>query len=404
MKPMLNADLKLAEVITHYPETRNVFNAHGLGALVSTDGMRALAPFLTLSTALRTRSIDIPGFLRLLREATETESSLDAPGLDSIQHQADLTLLALMPCGLKMPFSRAITNFLEQLRREQGLSIRYAVEGNLNQELSYYSYINTIETIDELPDLIVSSDFNSFYGRRFYERFVATREFTGYGHMNPGQNFSEAGIADPRGEYSVLGVNPLVVVANLEQAGDRKLPTHWEDVLDPIWEKDVTLRGGNGFFCHAVLLPTYQKYGAKGLERLAANVLQGLHPAEMVHKIDSGAPGALYIMPEFFAQRLQKKHRARIIWPDDGALASPVTLQVKSSRIHTLQPILDYLTGRELARVLMGARFPVPYADIDGEIQQKPLRWLGWGYLRQHDLVALNTEIDHIFLPRVQGI
>ena len=46
MKPMLNADLKLAEVITHYPETRNVFNAHGLGALVSTDGMRALAPFL----------------------------------------------------------------------------------------------------------------------------------------------------------------------------------------------------------------------------------------------------------------------------------------------------------------------------------------------------------------------
>ena len=77
---------------------------------------------------------------------------------------------------------------------------------------------------------------------------------------------------------------------------------------------------------------------------------------------------------------------------------------MKSSRIHTLQPILDYLTGRELARVLMGARFPVPYADIDGEIQQKPLRWLGWDYLRQYDMVALNTEIDQIFLPRVQGI
>lgn len=80
-----------------------------------------------------------------------------------------------------------------------------------------------------------------------------------------------------------------------------------------------------------------------------------------------------------------------------------MTLQVKTSRIEALQPVLDYLTGNELARILVGARFPVPHADIDGDVQDRPLRWLGWDYLRHHDLPALNAEIDRIFLPRVQS-
>ncbi|MBI5593602.1 MAG: ABC transporter substrate-binding protein [Deltaproteobacteria bacterium] len=404
MKPLLHADLKIVDIIYHYPQTRSVFEAHGLGALVSADGIRALAPFLSLSAALRIRCIDISHFLSLLRDAAGADVRLDAPGLESVAHQGDLTLLALMPCGLKMPFSRAITGFLEQLRHERNLSIRYAVEGNLNQEISYYNYIDTIETAGELPDIIVSADFNAFYGHRFYKRFVATGQFTGYGRFDPGRNFIAAGIVDPRGEYAVLGVNPLVVVANLDEVGDRPLPVRWEDVLDPQWENSLTLRGGNDFFCHAVLLPIYQKFGTAGLKQLALNVLRGLHPAQMVDRIDSGAPGALYVMPEFFAQRVKNQKRIRIIWPEDGALASPVTLQVKTSRIEALRPVLDYLTGNELARVLVGARFPVPHADINGEVQDRPLRWLGWDYLRRNDLSALNAEIDRNFLPRVRCV
>ena len=57
--------------------------------------------------------------------------------------------------------------------REQGVEIKFAVEGNLNQELSYYSYVERIKSVDELPDIIISANFSTFYGRRFYEKFVA---------------------------------------------------------------------------------------------------------------------------------------------------------------------------------------------------------------------------------------
>jgi len=404
MKPELTPELKVFDIISAYPSTKPVFIRNGMEALVSDDGMRVLAPFLSLATALRSRLIAEPPFMEMLRGAIKQEEALEAPGLDDLAKQGELSLLALMPCGLKMPFSRAITAFLQNLKAVNGMDITYAVEGNLNQELSYYSYVEQIESVDELPDIIISADFNSFYGKRFYEKFVVPGDICGYGEFAPNESYRDAGIVEPKGEYSVLGVNPLVIVANLDEVGDRPLPENWGDILSPIWKRSVTLRGGNGFFCHAVLLPTYQRYGKEGLELLGANVLRGLHPAQMIKHIDGRSPGALYVMPEFFAHRAQRQERIKIIWPADGALASPVTLQVKRKKIAELKPVLDYLTGKELARVLVGARFPVPHGEIEGEVQHKPLQWLGWDYLRRDDLLAVNREIDTIFMPRVSQL
>jgi len=404
MKPVVDGDMKIAEIIKHYPQTRSVFHAHGLSALVSDDGMRVLAPFLSLATALRSRLIDLNRFIRLLQEMIDLEQLAEAPGLDSVDQQGELTLLALMPCGLKVPFGKAISEAIGHIEKEHNLSVRYAVEGNVNQELSYYPYINTLKTIDELPDIIVSADFNAFYGHGFYNRFVATGDVTGYNTINTGKTFTAAGVVDPEGNYTVLGINPLVIVANTEQLNGRPLPTCWADLIDPMWKDSITLRGSSDFFCHAVLLPMYRDHGAEGLRQLADNVLQGMHPAQMVKQIDLNAPGALYVMPEFFAYRAKHQERIQIIWPDDGALASPVTLQVKASRIDELKPVLDLLAGIDLAQSLAGARFPVPHAEVTSEVQDKPLLWIGWDLLRQRDLLEMNAEIDGLFLPYVKSI
>ena len=178
--PVLQEDLKVAEIVKYYPETKDVFIAHGLGAVVSDDGLRVLAPFLSLKTALRSRFISSSRFLELLNEAVNREEVTEAPGLDDFTRQHELTLLALLPCGLKMPLSRTLTSYFQALKKEGSSDITFAVEGNLNQELSYYPYVESVESVDELPDIIISSDFNTFYGSRFYDRFVATGELCGY--------------------------------------------------------------------------------------------------------------------------------------------------------------------------------------------------------------------------------
>ena len=397
-------DLTIAALLERHPEAAPVFAAHGLGTLVGEEGRRVLAPFLTLGTALKSRGVDAATFLRLLAEGAAAAPLLEAPGLTDLCRSGELTLLALMPCGLKVPFARAAAPFLEELKVREGLELTYAVEGNLNQELSYYPFAATIEKPAELPDIIVSADFNVFYTHRFQRRFVAPDHYGGYGARQPNAAFAAAGIVDPEGAYTVLGVNPLVIVADRTRLNGRPLPKSWDDLLDPIWEQEVTLRGSADFFCHAVLLPLHQKHGAAGLRRLAPNVRQGLHPAQMVKQIDAGAGGALYVMPEFFAHRVKAREQIAIVWPAEGALASPVTLQVRREKIDVLRPVLDWLTGPELAQALCGARFPVPHPEVVGELQEKPLWWLGWDYLRRHDLAVLNARIDGLFLPAVKGV
>ncbi len=49
---------------------------------------------------------------------------------------------------------------------------------------------------------------------------------------------------------------------------------------------------------------------------------------------------------------------------------------------------------------MAAARFPVPQAQVVGEVQNKPLMWLGWDFLRSEDLLKVNEEIDSIFLQR----
>ncbi|NIQ95284.1 MAG: ABC transporter substrate-binding protein, partial [Desulfuromonadales bacterium] len=98
-------------------------------------------------------------------------------------------------------------------------------------------------------------DFNSFYYHDFQRRFVAPGHFVAPTGPEPGATYLQAGISDPDRQYFVFGVNPLVIVADLDKVGDRPLPSCWDDLLDPAWERDITLRGNTDFFCHAVLLP-----------------------------------------------------------------------------------------------------------------------------------------------------
>lgn len=401
-KTAIDADMKIGDIISRYPETKDHFILHGFDAVVSEDGLRALAPFLSLKTALRARFMNLAQFIEGLETAIAQNTDEETPGLTDYAGQGNLTLLALMPCGLKMAFAKALNPFMQEYNTNSASSVKYAIEGNLNQELSYYPYVDRLESGDELPDIIISSDFNTFYGKRFREKFVSTEIFTGYDQPPFNPAYKTAGIIEPRGDYSVITVNPLVMIVNKDQLKGRPLPTCWDDLLDPVWEKSIVLRGGNGFFCHAVLLPVYKKHGPEGLKKLAKNVCLGMHPSQMVKRIDSNGEGAIYVMPEFFAKRIKNTLRYQIVWPKDGALASPVTLQAKREKLTELKPILDFLTGTELSQTLANVGFPVARNDIDGEAQKKPLLWLGWDYLYDHDLPSLNSDIDAVFMPELE--
>jgi ABC-type Fe3+ transport system substrate-binding protein len=136
---------------------------------------------------------------------------------------------------------------------------------------------------------------------------------------------------------------------------------------------------------------------------LARNVLDGRHPAQMVKSAGSGRSAALYVMPEFFARKIPDNKAVKLIWPEDGALASPVTLLVKSKRFNELKTVTDYLMGEELAQIFMKAYFPSPHPAVESQFSAGTgLKWIGWNYIHTNDLEQINAQIDTVFLPAVK--
>jgi ABC-type Fe3+ transport system substrate-binding protein len=405
MADMIHPEMRIADLMEAYPESRAVFAAYGLEELIGEDALRLLAPFLTIGTALRTRGIPIDKFLTHLQQHLQDKALKEAPGLHEISDHDHLSLLGLLPCGLKVPFAKAVTQFFQDYRTTSNPPITYAVEGNVNQELSYYKFVDQVEHLDELPDVIVSSDFNAFFYRRFRERFIDRGYFTDVFPSRLNAAFDDTGILDPLGQFTMLTVNPLIIVADLERTGDRPLPKRWSDLLDPMWKRSITLRGDQQFFCHAVLLPFFKEYGADAMTALAHNVLRGQHPAQMVKEAGADRPdgAALYVMPDFFAHKIARPEKIRIIWPEEGGLISPVTMLVKKERAAQLKSVTDFLTGNRLAEIFAGAWFPTPHAEVTNHLPPGArLKWLGWDYLRQNDLAEQNAAIDEVFLPVVR--
>lgn len=400
MSPEIRLDMRLARLIEVYPEARRIFETHGLGQLVSPETLAAIGPFLTLETALRNHGISPLNFLNLLKSCVPRKTPEEASALHDKSDSSPANLLALMTCGLKFPFAKALTSFLNDPMQHREEPVTYSVVSNLNHEHSYYPYVNHIKNVDDLPDIIVSSDFNAFFYHRFYTEFIRPGYFEDVMDEPPNAAFAAAGIADPRRQYTILCVNPLIIVADLEKVGERPLPRCWADLLDPVWRRDITLRGNQNFFCHAVLLPFFKEYGKVSVEALAKNVFDGRHPAQMVKSAGSGRSAALYVMPYFFARKIDLKKSVKLIWPEDGALASPITLLVKKKKRAELKAIIDYLTSAELAQVFVDAYFPSPHPAIATPLSVNTgLKWLGWDYIHTNDLELVNERIDRIFLP-----
>lgn len=334
--------MTISAVLEPHPELMPLFFSHGLGQFENREILRTLGPLLKLKSALTTAGVNMDAFVRLLNDTISAEACEKASSLsDDLSIQKDLTMVALMPCGMKMPFTRAFERFAENFGRENESELTYLIEGNVNHELTYYDYIEEVRDLDELPDIILCSDINSFFHKGFAERFIETGCFIDVSPSNFNADYEGTGYADPGGAYSMISSNLLVIVVDLRCLSDAPMPETWADLLLPGFENKVVMRGQDGFFCNGMLLPILRMHGMDGIRRLGRSVCSGMHPAEMVKKLsakrEEGGPAA-YIMPYFFAKKITRTDHTRIIWPKEGALISPVLMLVKRERVMPFVP------------------------------------------------------------------
>lgn len=384
---------RIAPLIEKYPELKSLFEQHGLSGYVSGESLDRIGRFVGLGTLLKSNNIAPQLFIEAanaqLAESLEKERDFDPSSLD------DLHFMTMLPCGLRNPFVKAVKEHVAE-NPETFPGFNYLNEGNLNHELSYYPLVDQIESIDELPDVMIASDVNHFFHRPFVDKFIETGEFECVMPYEPHPYLAGADYYDPAKNYTMYTANMLVMVVDESRLGDRPMPRVWDDLLDPAFANDIIMRGTNDFFCNAVMLPYYKKHGIEAVHKFARNIKSGTHPSQMVKLAGSGKEEAatVYIMPYFFAKKIQKAS-VKTVWPEDGAIVSPVFILAKKGMRQKHAPLFEFLFSKEMSEMLTRGHFTPVHPEVTTDLP-KTVSWLGWDFLGRNQVGAVKASIGAV--------
>lgn len=394
-------DLTVREVIIRHPEALPVFAANGLGMFADDEIRFTLGAAVRLRTALKAAGINDVLFREKLDDAIAAAMSRTNSQPSYLQESRSLNLFALLPCPLKIPLEEMFNGFLTTLAKEERASLTYCIEGNANSQLDYADYADHFESLDDMPDIIITPGFNSFFHPHFVERFITTGKFASVNSFAGDRHLDAMGITDPDRHYTMLAMNLLVIVVDHSRLGDRPVPQCWTDLLNPEYEKSIAIRGNrDGSFCETLLLSLFKDFRSEGLARLGQNVAWGWHPSQMVKAAGSGKENtpAISVMPLFFANNIKNRDNVTIVWPTDGALVSPVTMLVKADKREELKRLVDFLSGPEVAAICAGAAFPAVHPDVDNHLPENAtFKWIGWDFVKNSDLKSLIGITNCIF-------
>lgn len=312
-----------------------------------------------------------------------------------------VNMLALLPCPLKVPLEVEICNFIEGLKKNNAMNIDFLIAGNANKQISYNEYIEHFESIEDIPDIVITSGVNAFYNKRFIEGFIEKGYFVDVTDYEACGNLQKLNLKDPQGSYTILTMNILVMVVDLTKLGDLPIPQSWEDLLKPEYENKVVIRGQKNNFCETTLMTIYKLYGLNGIEKLGRAVKAGWHPSQMVAaagKNKEDAP-AISVMPYFYSKTIKNKDKVVVVWPKEGAIVSPITMLVKKSKIEQFKPLVEFLTSDKIAEICNEAYFPTLKQVNNCKIPEGAvLNWIGWDFIRSKDIGNLVKELNKSFL------
>ena len=394
----------LLEIVEKYPETIPVFTSNGFSQMDDEEQRAKYAKSISLKMALMLKQLDIRIFSNLLTEAIEQkDTNIDATLATNVK-SADseaLDIVGLLPCPVRIPLLEQFNNFVKEFTVETGVGVNYELKA-ASMGLDWVEKnIVGISDAKELPDLFISAGFDMFFDEEMIGKFKRENVFedtTKLPKFNP--LFEELKLKDPQNHYAMIGVVPAVFLINQTELGDRPIPKTWADIMKPEFEKRVSLPVGDFDLFNGILLNIHKKYGNEGVKKLGRSLLESMHPSQMVksNRKKENRP-IITIMPYFFTKMVKNGGPMIAVWPEDGAIVSPIFMLSKKEKIEKLQPVIDFFASKKVGEILShSGLFPSVHPEVDNRIpNENKFMWLGWDYIYQNEISKLIKHCEMLF-------
>lgn len=309
---------------------------------------------------------------------------------------SNLNFMGSILCPLKKKVKNDLEEMLDRIKEERNIEYNcYVADGHGSLTDEYSDYWE-IEDIDVFPDIIVSKGIDELYRKKLYDELIAKGYFTNANKDSLDEKFIEAGCLDD--SYTMYGAFLDVLLVDEKKMDDTPLPRCWGDLLDSRYRGKIVISEKSGEISAAVALNIYREIGEEGIKRLAENT-KATVPGKQIKDIigkESEESGVIYITSYSSAKSLEGNGNKMVV-PEDGAAILPFAMLVKKEKKDELKFLIDYIL-EEYADSISGLDGISLNKDAsDNDIEGIKLKWFGWDFVRENDLVDLNKNIQSLF-------
>lgn len=386
---------KIETILNKYPETLEFFVSKGFEKLKSEEGLRVLGK-LNLDIILKSKSISLEGFSQMLDEFIElSRNGADLTLNEKTKRTNGIKVIGLLPCPVRVPLLEQFDAFVENSKFDIEYDLKAASHG-----LEWLKEVVRNENdYKNLADIYLSAGFDLFFDEELMGKFKKEKVFKDAVKYKKYNNEFE-NLRDPSGDYSVLAVVPAVFLVNKNELNGREVPKTWADLLKPEFENSISLPVSDFDLFNAILLNIYKIYGEDGVRKLGKSLIQSLHPAQMVKsdRMTVNKP-TVTIMPYFFTKMTKEGGTMIPVWPEDGAIVSPIFMLTKREKVEEMEELIDFLSSKALGEILSHKGF---FPSVNPEVvnttpKDKKYMWLGWDYIYSNNLQEQISYCENIF-------
>ena len=390
---------KIINILNRYPETIEFFINKGFDKLKNEKDKETLGK-LSLNLILKSKGISIEGFSQMLDDFIElSRNSADITLNEKTKRTKGVKVVGLLPCPVRVPLLEQFDAFVEKHETDIQYDLKAASHG-----LEWLKgTVRNVADYNELADIYLSAGFDLFFDEELMGKFKKAGVFKNgvkYDKFNSDFENDYMSLKDPSGDYSILAVVPAVFLVNTQELNGREIPKTWADLLKPEFEKSVSLPVSDFDLFNAILLNIYKLYGDEGVKKLGKSLIQNLHPAQMVKsdRLTVNRP-TVTIMPYFFT-RMTKEGGAMVpVWPEDGAIISPVFMLTKAEKLKEMESLIDFLSSKAVGEILSHKGF---FPSVNPEVENltprdKKYLWIGWDYIYNNNLQEQMHHCEDLF-------
>lgn len=257
-----------------------------------------------------------------------------------------------------------------------------------------------IENIEVFPDLVIERGFGTYFTSKFTNKFLKKDYFKSIKRNAINKDFLGLGI-DDSDYYTPYAVIPFLIVIDKTKIGNLKVPNKWSDLLDPMYRDNIIIGGNEKDISDILLLYIYKEHGEAGIEKLASNVKNKMHWTKMIKLLGTQKEEstAIYVMPWFFAEACPKDKDILVVWPEDGAIISPMYMIVKELMVKNMKVIIDFVNGVDFGKKSAKVFYPVLNPEVNNNLPKNAfLKWIGWDYLMSNNIEELRKYTKDIFM------